>query len=382
MTKPVTKFVVGIDASRASAARPTGVERYAFETIERLKAVVPPEVEVVLYAEAPLTGALAVLPPNWHLHVLRWPSRYFWAELRLGWEMLTRPPDLLWVPARALPLVLPRRALVTVHDLGFLDYPAAYGVVNRCYQAVSAWLAARHAAVLAISEFTAGRVRHYFGAPRRGLTVVPIAADAAPFATAAEDPAGQAECRARLGLAKPYLLFVGRLETKKNIEGLLAAFGLLAATRPDVELALVGSRGRGFEAALAALPEAARARVRVLGYVAQADLPYVYAASRGLAFLSHYEGFGIPLLEAFAARVPVLAADAAALPEVAGGATLLAPPDDAPALAAAMARLLDDAPLRQDLTARGQARLAAFSWQRTAETTWQAMEGLMKGAQK
>jgi glycosyltransferase involved in cell wall biosynthesis len=382
MTESRSKFIVGIDASRASAARPTGVERYAFETIERLKTVVPRDVYVVLYAEATLTGALAVLPPNWRARVLPWPGRYLWAELRLGWEMLMRPPDLMWEPARSLPLVLPRRTLVTVHDLGFLDYPTAYGFVNRCYQVVSAWLAVRRAAVLAISGFTAERVRRHFGAPKHGLTVVPLAADLTAFAAAAEDGAGQAERRERLGLQRPYLLFVGRLEAKKNIDGLLAAFGRLAAAVPDVELALVGQRGRGFEAAFAALPEAARARVHELGYVAAADLPYLYAASRGLAFLSHYEGFGLPLLEAFAARVPVLCSDAAALPEVAGGAALLAPPDDVAAMAAAMRRLLEDEPLRQELVRRGSDRLAAFSWQRTADLTWQAMEGLMKGEQK
>jgi glycosyltransferase involved in cell wall biosynthesis len=380
MSRPV--YFVGIDASRAADARPTGVERYSLEVIERLKGIIPPSVQVLLYLEKTPTGALAALPPNWTARVLRWPCRYFWAELRLGWEMLVHPPDLLWVPARALPLILPRRALATVHDLGFIEYPAAYGFLNRVYQVVSLWLAARRAAVITISEYTAAKLRERFGELRRGLSVVPLAADTEAFARAAADAPGQAERRARLGLAKPYLLFVGRLETKKNIDGLLTAFAQFAATTPDVELALVGKRGLGAAEALAALPPEATARVRELGYVGAADLPYVYAAAHAFVFPSRYEGFGIPVLEAFAACVPVLCSDAASLPEVAGDAALLVSPSDTAALAEGMRRLTTDAALRERLVERGLARLPLYDWTRTAARTWQAMEGLLEGERK
>ena len=371
-------LTLAIDASRANVSRPTGVENYSRRVIEELKNVVPGDVRVVLYSETPLLGELAALPPNWESRVLRWPCRWFWAELRLGLEMLVRPSDVLWQPARALPFILPRRAVATVHDLGFLDFPAAYGRVNRWYQAVSAWLAVRRASVITVSDFTASRVRDVFGSPRRGLAVTPLAVDPAPFRSAAGDSAGQEERRARHGLRRPYYLFVGRLETKKNVAGLFAAYARLVAAWPEApDLALAGPRGLGADDAFTALPDAVRPRVRELGYVEDADLPHLLAAANALVFPSRYEGFGLPVLEAFAAGVPVVCSDAASLPEVAGEAALLVGLDDTDGLARAMRSVVEDEALRARLIAAGAARVEGYSWRRTAELTWQKMKELL-----
>lgn len=350
------------------------MERYALVLIQELKRLIPAEHRVILYSEEPLRGRLADLPPNWESRVLTWPSRYFWAELRLGWEMLVRPPDLLWQPARSLPFFLPRHVVATIHDLGFFDFPAAYRRVNRCYQMLSAWLMVRRAAIVTVSQFTAGRVRALLGEPRRGLLVTPLAVDAA-FGGDRPGPAG-ADRLTTLGVEPPYFLFVGRLETKKNIDGLLKAYAEFVSGSGGAAvplLVLVGSRGRGAETALTALPEGTRRQIREIGYAHDEDLAALYGGALALVFPSRYEGFGLPVLEAFAAGVPVICSRAASLPEVAGEAALYVSPDRPEELAAALKMISAEAAERARLVALGRERLKDFSWRQTAELTWEAM---------
>src|SRR5260221_1783404 len=107
------KITIGIDASRANVRHRTGVEWYAYHVIQELKKIVPDSYRVLLYTREPLRGDLAELPPRWEQRVLRWPPKFLWTQKRLSWEMLVRPPDLLFSPVHVLPLVHPRRSLVT-----------------------------------------------------------------------------------------------------------------------------------------------------------------------------------------------------------------------------------------------------------------------------
>ena len=166
------------------------------------------------------------------------------------------------------------------------------------------------------------------------------------------------------GLRPGFLLALGTVEPRKNYRRLLAAYRLLRP-RTEIPLVVAGRPGWAYGGALDELR--AEPGVTYLGHVDDATLAALYESAAGLAFPSLYEGFGLPLLEAMERGLPALIGNRGSLPEVAAGAALEVDPEDVPALAAGLERLLSDRPLRRSLAAAGRKRAAAFSWRRSAD---------------
>lgn len=179
-----------------------------------------------------------------------------------------------------------------------------------------------------------------------------------------------------------YLLFFGTLEPRKNLGGLLEAYGRLIARNPQAPpLLLVGRAVPQSAPILAAIQQAPFAgRVIHRGYVADAERPGLYAGATALVLPSFAEGFGLPVLEAMTVGVPVVASDRGALPEVVGDAGLLVSPDDTDELAAALQRVVTDARLAQALGARGARRALMFDWTASAAALRETYEALAAGA--
>jgi len=176
------------------------------------------------------------------------------------------------------------------------------------------------------------------------------------------------DAAARLGVTGEYVLAVGTREPRKNLGRLIRAFAELPTElRERFSLAVAGPPG--WDDSEAHALASADARVVMLGFVDDADLPSLYAGASVFAFPSLAEGFGLPVLEAMAAGTPVLTSDCSSLPEVAGDAALLVDPAAAGSIGAGLARLLGEPGLRSDLAARGRDRAAAFTWERTARAT-------------
>ena len=230
-------------------------------------------------------------------------------------------------------------------------------------------LAVRRATTLAaISRATADDLVARFPRAAEKTQVTPLAADPGFAVGGAPD----AEVLARHGIDTPYVLGVGTLEPRKNLPRLVEAFtGLDDAVRGDRRLVLVGPLGwdaGDTTSAIAAHPD----RVAAIGAVPEADLPALYRRADAFAYPSLYEGFGLPVLEAMIAGVPVLTSDTSSMPEVGGDAALYVSPRDVAAIRDGLARLLGDDALRARLAAAGPARAAEFSWARYAA----AMRGL------
>jgi len=338
-----------------------------------LRRLIPDSYRVVLYSREPLRDGLADLPANWESRVLGWPPKFLWTQIRLAWEMLVRPPDLLFVPAHTLPLVLPKKAVTTLHDVSFMVVPEAYSWKGRTYHRFAARHAVRHAAHLfTVSEFSRQEIAKWFGADVDRITVTHISYDALSFRPDLDERKMFAAID-RHRIRRPYFLFVGRLERKKNIAALVDGFRKFRDRHGDWNLVLVGKRGRGAEEALL---DGVQGVVEV-GYAESEELPYLYAGAEAFVFPSKHEGFGIPVLESFACGTPVITSRAGALPEVAGDAAYYLDPNDTDGIAAAMARLADDVALRDELARLGLDRVREFSWKRTAERTWQELERLL-----
>jgi glycosyltransferase involved in cell wall biosynthesis len=169
------------------------------------------------------------------------------------------------------------------------------------------------------------------------------------------------------GLTKPFVLFVGTVEPRKNIDTLLDAWlQLPASTREGHELVFVGPIGWAGNATVHRLRSGIEG-VRVLGYVAEAELPSLTAAATAFAYASYYEGFGFPLAQAMAAGVPVITSNVSSMPEVAGEAGVLVEPGSATQLASALDRLLTSPSMRQTMSAKGRELARRFTWKNSAE---------------
>lgn len=175
--------------------------------------------------------------------------------------------------------------------------------------------------------------------------------------------------RKTYGLDRPYFFYVGTINKRKNLPNMIKAFAQAREkSRADVQFVIAGRIGFGGEELDAAISSAGAATyVKKLGYVRDEDIPALYSGAYGLLFVTQYEGFGIPVVEAFACGCPVLGGSRGSVPEIAGDAGLIADPGDVGAIAVQIQRLISDAGLRATLKTRGLARAQQFSWERTAK---------------
>lgn len=272
--------------------------------------------------------------------------------------------------------LLPRLAtptVLTVHDLIFEQYPQHHTAANRLFLQVGMPLFVRQAtAIIAVSQATRQDIiRHYNTDPAKVHVVYegidpdfrPAAPDAIARVTAAYSP------------DRPYLLMVGTLEPRKNHATAMAALAQLRAAGFPHRLLIVGGHGWRFAPIAARVAQMGlEDRVTFTGYIPDADLPPLYSGAACLLLPSLYEGFGFPVLEAFACGAPVVCSNTSSLPEVAGDAALLVAPTDTEALVAAIRRVLEEPGLAAQMRAAGLRQAAAFRWDTCARRTLEIYE--------
>jgi glycosyltransferase involved in cell wall biosynthesis len=313
------------------------------------------------------------LPPNIHPHRIEMlgDRADAWLRLRLPLAAWRGGADLLHCPANRCPSWLPLPTVVTIHDLIPLDQPDAYdpALVRRFERSVA--VACRRAAwVLCPSAYTRDQLVARYGANAQRITVNPWA----PLSSLGRPPTeAPAALLARYGVTQPFVLHFGSTEPRKNSHRLIEAWAATERTaRRGWQLLIVGLNGLNpGTSACAALATAAQRlgvgdSVLLRGFAPESDLPGLLAAAGVLAYPSLAEGFGLPILDAWASDLPVLTGNRTSLPEVAGDAALLVDPLDPCAMARGLAHLMQDAQLREDLVARGRVRRQTYSWPATA----------------
>lgn len=371
-------MLIGIDASRADVLEKTGVEWYARHAIQALKITAGQESHSwLLYAQKTFSPDLGTAPPNWHERVLSWPFKRLWTQLRLSLELHQHRPDVLFVPAHALPRVLPVHSVVTVHDVGAFRVPQVYSATERWWQKRVAKDAVRRASrVLTVSEYSKQELIQYCQADPAHITVIYPGVD-----HLAGPEISEAEKRAvidRYRISGSYFLYVGRLETKKNLLTLIEAFRRYKEDRglgDPVSLVLAGTQGQGFSTIQRAIDRAAMEGLIIqVGYVSEQEKRVLMAGAIALIQPSWYEGFGFTPLEAMSLACPVVCSRAGSLPEVVGVENALwFDPADPEALADCLDRIVRDETSRQALREQGRLWVAKYTWKRTAEQMLQSL---------
>ena len=357
---------------QAAVSQRAGVGRYTQQLVEHLGPLAGDDGLALFYFDFRRQG-LPFAVPAADPRAVRWcPGRLIQqAWKRLHWppfDWFAGPADVYHFPNFAIPPLTRGKRVVTIHDMSFLRFPEFAEPRNLRYLSRVIHRTAREAdAIITDSAFSASEIRALLGvAPDRihaiHLGVDPRCAPAAPAAVAA--------LRGRLGLERPYLLTVGTVEPRKNLPLLIEAFERMAAF--DGDLVMAGMPGWKYAPILERMRTSARAaRIRYLQYVPDDALPALYTGAEIFLLASHYEGFGLPPLEAMACGTPVVSSTGGSLPEVLGDAAVLIDGCDAAHWAQSIGRVLADAGQRRDLSARGRRQAARYGWQETARKTWE-----------
>ncbi len=323
-------------------------------------------------------------PPDWRKAVgnnmtLRHVGKSRWSAIPFGVPraLARHPVDLLHATYVAPPFTR-QPYVLTVLDLGFETNPEFFPLgVRWRLKTLMAW-SIRHAkAIVAISEETRRTIGEVYGVNTDDVIVTHLGVDDS-FSALKQN--NDAEIARRLALPERYLLYVGKLQARKNTAALVKAYDILKRTMPDApDLVMVGRRTWLAEETFAAIENSSvKQCIHVLGHVEDADLPAIYRGATLFVFPSLFEGFGFPLLEAMMSGVPVASSNSSSLPEVGGDAAAYFDPLSIDEMADVMHNLLKDEPLRQVLIERGLARAPTFRWENTAQGTLQAYDLAMR----
>jgi glycosyltransferase involved in cell wall biosynthesis len=346
---------------------PTGVGVYVRDLATALLARDPGAIALIgVRPDGPLALAAAAMPGS---TFLRAGGHHRWLMTRARSDAAAVAGDIVHFTNAAAPLRPGRPYVLTIQDLSLLRYPRYHPPLRVATAPLVALAARRATAVIVPSEATRSEMKRLLHMSGRRVVVVPHAASTHSPAGAA-DPATLTNARAELGLGDdPYILSVSTLEPRKNHVRLVQAFEQLVARRPATRLVLVGGPGwlgGSLQASVLASPVADR--IHIAGYVSEERLAALMAGAAVFAYVSLYEGFGLPILDAMRAGVPVVTSATSSMPEVAGGAAVLIDPTDPAAIASG----LDEAIRRHDdLIAAGTRHAAARCWGDVAAETWE-----------
>ena len=399
-------MIIGIDASRAFLKNRTGIEEYSFQIIKNLRDKLGKE-KVILYLRPKeknekevyyrnrkgqikirdeKTGSSFVLPKNWRVKVIKLPR--FWTQIGLSWEMLIHPVDVLFVPAHTVPIINPGsflskivgrlkkkkktlgRTVVTIHGLEYEFLSKAYSVWEKFYMHWSIKQSCRWATeIIAVSENTKKDLMRLYKIPAQKIAVI---------YEGVHNVANRKRKKSKLPTElesvikhHKYLLFVGRIEQRKNISGIIQAFEILKDKHKiSHKLILVGGFGYGYGEIVNKIENSKyKDEIFLTGYLDEAKKQEILKNADIFLFPTFYEGFGLPILEAQSVGVPVVTSDSSAVPEIVGEELkpFLVNPSEPKNIAQIIYKILTNDGLRKKLISAGYKNTKRFCWSGCAD---------------
>ncbi|UCF66787.1 MAG: glycosyltransferase family 4 protein [Acidobacteriota bacterium] len=365
-------MIIGVDA-RVLVHQPTGVARY----LRGLLGAYPPlrgeNERLRLYVDRPPTERLPGPADAWEQIAWRPPGGDpAWRQLRLAAHVRRHPPEVLFCPFYSIPLAARCPSVVTIHDVSFLAHPEWFRWRSRLAFSLVGPSARRASKVLTVSRFSATEIVERLGVPAARIEIIPPGIDEQWGRPIRE---GEWDGLFRwLEHTGAYLLHLGAVHERRNPFLLLESFARVCPDHEDLALVIAGPTMQPSPDLDAAIDELGLSgRVRRRQWVPEPLLRPLIAGARALAYLSSYEGFGLPALEAMSVGTPVIALRCASLPEVLGDAAVWVENPTLDEVSAAFRELLDSDAAVETLRQRGLERAAQFRWERAARATFEVL---------
>jgi len=371
----VTGLRIGIEGRAAVIPPRTGIGNYVYHLLHSFDRMQSYDSFYAYFRHLPDGAASRWVRNLKRVRFASFPGRG-WMTLRLPVRMLLDGIQVAHFTWWNMPPICTGRTVLTIHDLSFERGPEWYvpeqARIHQCYRR---WVQ-RADHLIAVSEFTKRELMELYQTPGDKISVTPEAAGDQFHPT----PAPGENPNRPLGLPRGYILAVGTLQPRKNYTRLIDAYRIVVDRMPSApQLVIAGAEGwlcdhvleKAYHLQLAG-------NLILLGYVSDDFLPALYRGAGIFVFPSLYEGFGLPVLEAMQTGVPVICSNTSSLPEVAGDAALLVDPTETEQIALAIHKVLTDESMREDLSARGLAQAARFSWEKTACLTLQVYHRVAK----
>jgi glycosyltransferase involved in cell wall biosynthesis len=378
----MSKQRILFDASPMLDSQKTGVGYYVSHLVGSLQGRYADKLDLTGYYFNFLNRHRGKVPPDNSINFYKiWlvPGKLLSVCRRLGFQpflelFVHKKSDVvIFTNYVALPLLHKRKTVLVVYDLGFLDVPEFVQSRNLAYLKRFCPTSIRRAdVIITISEFTKARLEHHFPDLQSDIVVTPVP----PAAGAIRKTKLTDKLRQQGLVEKGYILYLGTIEPRKNLETLVAAYAALGSGRASYSLVLAGGKGWKDESILAAVAEqqAKGANIILTGYISEEEKNALYSNAACFVLPSHYEGFGMPIFEAMQHGLPVAVSDIPVFREVAGAAAAYFDKDSPKDIAEKISSILGDQELGKNLTGRAQSRLKAFSWQKNADKVYQALK--------
>ena len=352
---------IGIDASRAFLKNRTGIEEYSYQTIKNLRDELKGH-QVVLYTREKQKVDFE-LPKKWRIKVVKFPR--LWTQLGLSFEMLAHPVDTLFIPAHTVPIIHPKSTLVVVHGLEYEFCPDAYSWSDRLYMRLTIKKSCQWASkIIAVSENTKKDLMRLYKVPGEKVGVIYEGYDSHQNS----ESDGIVDDRL-LMIDEKFLLFIGRIEQRKNIENSVKAFEILKEKYElPHKLVLAGKPGHGYESIRSQISNSKfQNDIVELGYISDEEKWELLKRADVFVFPTLYEGFGIPVLEAQSAGCPVVASNNSSIPEVALESAILVDPQNPEEIAESINLLISDKSAKNAIIGKGLENVKRFDWKKCSQ---------------
>jgi glycosyltransferase involved in cell wall biosynthesis len=372
-------MVIGIDGNEANVGRKVGIGQYAFELLQGFKQARISNFEFRIYLKSQPASHMPEESTNWK-YIVVGPKK-LWTQIGLPYHLYTarNKPDIFFSPTHYAPRFCPVPSVISIMDMSFEFFPELFAKKDlHQLQSWTRYSAKNAEKILTISEASKSDIMKIYGIKSDKIVVTPLGVrddlgSNAPNIT-------MEKVSKKYSLKKPYILFVGTLQPRKNIERLVEAYSLLKAqkeTLADIELVIVGKKGWLYEPILAAPKKYGVVNsVKFLDFVPDEDMAELYAHAECFVLPSLYEGFGLPVLEAMKHGAPVATSNVSSLPEAGGDAALYFNPEDAQEIADTMKKILEDKKLRTTMITKGYTQIKKFSWEKTASQTLEVLKSV------